>query len=292
MRIPIGLSVIATAIATAASSAQTSANVGDVLARVGGRIADYYKRAQSVICLERHVVQPIGSNWGPDGLARMTESELRVETEATDGDGPGEAKVLRQLLKVNGRPPRERDRKDRAGCTDPNPISTEPLAFLLPARRSEYTFVSGGVGKGKDRNTLVIDFTSSKPEGRAELRDDPRGHEDCVQWSLPIATKGRVWVDATTFDVVRIEERLAGIADISVPVKMQRKQNLGTTVVIERHDTTIRYKTVAFQEPDEVMLLPESIETVIVARGGLQSVRTHQTFTGYRRFVTGARLVK
>ena len=94
-------------------------------------------------------------------------------------------------MRVNGKPPREKDKKDRAGCTDANPLSTEPLSFLLPAHRSEYTFVSGGFGKGKDRNTLIIEFTSGKPEGKGEIAEDPRGHEDCFTWSLPVVLKGR-----------------------------------------------------------------------------------------------------
>ena len=85
---------------------------------------------------------------------------------------------------------------------------------------------------------------------------------------------------------------MAGMADLSVPTKLQRKHNLDNNVVVERHDTTIRYKTVPFHDPDEAMLLPESIETLIVVRGGLESMRSKQTFTDYRRFLTGGRIIK
>jgi len=104
--------------------------------------------------------------------------------------------------------------------------------------------------------------------------------------------KGRVWVDADNYHVLRIEERMAGVADISVPMKLQRQHNLANTVVVERHDTTIRYKTIPFHDPDDTMLLPESIERLIVVRGGLESIRSRQVFTDYRRFMTGARIVK
>ena len=49
---------------------------------------------------------------------------------------------------------------------------------------------------------------------------------------------------------------------------------------------------VVFRDPDEEMLLPESIDDLKVYRGGLQSTRRSQTFSDYRRFLTGARLVK
>jgi len=236
------------------------------------------------------MVQPVGYDYAPRGFARVTEYELRVEADADDETA--DAKVVRQLLKVNGKTPREKDKKDRAGCTDANPLSTEPLAFLLPSHRSEYTFVSGGFGKGKDRNALILDFTSAKPEGKGEIAEDPRGHEDCFTWSLPVVVKGRVWVDAVSYQVLRVEQRMAGMADLSVPAKLQRKHNLENNVVVERHDTTIRYKTIPFNDPDEAMILPESIDTLIVVRGGLESMRSRQTFTDYRRFLTAGRIVK
>jgi hypothetical protein len=75
------------------------------------------------------MVKPVDFNNSPDGFVRTVESELRVEADG--GPVPGEAAIVRKILKVNGRIPRETDTKDRAGCTDPNPLSAEPLAFLL-----------------------------------------------------------------------------------------------------------------------------------------------------------------
>ena len=272
------------------ATAQAPPDIDKVLARVGERIAEYYKRAQSVVCTEKTTVQPVGRDYSPVGFARVTEYELRVEADAETGEA--DAKVVRELLRINGRATREKDKKDRAGCTDANPLSTEPLAFLLPAHRSEYTFASRGFGKGKDRNTLIIEFTSAKQEGKGEISEDPRGHADCFTWSLPVVLKGRVWLDADSYQVVRVEQRMAGMADLSVPAKLQRKHNLDNNVVVERHDTTIRYKTIPFHDPDEAMLLPESIDTLIVVHGGLESMRSRQTFTDYRRFLTAGRIVK
>jgi len=209
-----------------------------------------------------------------------------------DGDGSGEPSVVRQIRKVNGRPPREKDRKDRAGCTDPNPLSTEPLSFLLPSKRGEYRFTLAGPGKGKERHLLIIEYMLDKRPQKIELIEDKNGHEDCFDWSGTPPIKGRIWVDAQTYDVVRVERRNLGPVDVRVPMAIQRKHQLGGNVTIERDDTTIRYKTVAFSDPDEAMLLPESIEMLVVVHGGLKSARRSQTYTDYRRFVTGARLVK
>ena len=99
-------------------------------------------------------------------------------------------------------------------------------------------------------------------------------------------------MDASTYDVVRVEQRLLGPVDLKVSEKLQRRYNFGTWLVVERLDVTIRYKTIAFKDPAEAMLLPESINMLVVNRGGLQSTRRNQTFSDYKRFVTGGRLVK
>jgi hypothetical protein len=259
---------------------------------VGDRVAEYYGRARSVICLERSTVQPIQSNWGAEGFARTVESDLRVDFEAADGETLTTAKVIRELQRINGRAPRERDKKDRTGCTDPNPLSPEPLDFLLPAHRGEYRFTALRDGREKDRAAFVIDFMSTNRVSRLELIEDERGHDDCFDWSGPLATRGRVWVDAATHDVLRVDRRSDGPVDIRVPSRLQRRYHLEPWVVLERDDLTLRYLAVVFRDPHEVVLLPESIESLTVLRGGLQSTRRTETFSGYRRFLTASRVIK
>ena len=48
----------------------------------------------------------------------------------------------------------------------------------------------------------------------------------------------------------------------------------------------------AFTEPTEVLLLPQSIEAQTIVRTGLQSTRRTQVFSDYRRFLTGGRVIK
>src|SRR4029077_12722821 len=176
------------------------------------RIAEFYKRAQNVICVEKSVVQQIGANYTPEGFARTVESELHVE--ADDGDAAGEAKVVREIRKVNGRVPREKDGRERAGCTDPNPLSTEPLAFLLPSHRCEYQVAIARTGTDRNRTALLVDFTSANRKSAIELKEDPRGRDDCFQWAGDAAVKGRVWIDVATYDVLRVDERWIGRVDV------------------------------------------------------------------------------
>jgi hypothetical protein len=280
-------------LATATLTAQAPPDIDTLLERVSARIAEYYKRAQSLVCTEKTTVQPLANGLTPSGFARTVESELRVEPDVIDGDGSATtASFVRQLVKINGKVPREKDRKDRAGCTDPNPLSDEPLAFLLPANREGYRFTTGGFGKGKDRGALIIEFTAANTDGEGKLVEDERGHEGCFNVSIPTPTRGRIWVDAISYQVLRLERHLAGIGELRVSFALQRKHSLPSYMTIERYDTAIRYRPITFTDPDEAMLLPESIETLVVWRNGMESTRRRQEYSDYRRFLTAGRIVK
>ncbi|MEO5742893.1 MAG: hypothetical protein ABIS29_20085 [Vicinamibacterales bacterium] len=272
------------------SGAQAQLNVEELLARVGERVAEFYERGKNVICIETSTVQGVDLSYSPQGFPRTVESELRVEADG--GQAPGEAAIVRKIRRVNGRVPREKDGKDRAGCTDPNPLSSEPLAFLLPANRSEYQFRAAGKARDRNRTVLMIDFASADRRSNPELMEDPSGHDDCFDWSGHIASRGRISVDAASYDVVRVERGLRGPVDVKVPARIVRRHHLDNWVVIVRDDATIRYTSVAFTEPDEVLHLPESIDSFTVIRGGLQSTRRSQTFSGCQRFVTEGRVLE
>jgi len=270
---------------------QAQPDLGGLMTRVAERVAGYYRRAQHVICLELSTVQPIGSNRSPEGLARTVESDLRVEFEAGDGRTIPEAKMIREVRRINGRAPRERDRKDRSGCTDPNPLSPEPLAFLLPAHRDDYRFTAVREGKERNRPAIVVDFTSTSRASRPELVEEG-AHDDCFDWKGPVAVRGRLWVDAGTHEVLRVDRSLHGPVDVRVPWSLQRRYNFDAWVVLERDDLSLRYKSIPFSDPDEVLLLPESIDSVTLLRGGLQSIRRSESFRDYRRFLTAGRIVR
>lgn len=284
---------VAVAVCCIAVSAapQAATDVDALMARVGERVVEYYRRTHSLICIEHSTVQPVQSNWTADGFARTVESELRVESTVQDNGLP-EPTMVRNVRHINGRAPTERDARDRSGCTDPSVTSPEPLAFLLPGRRDTYRFISVRDGKERDRPALIIDFASSNSRSRPELVEDERGHADCFDWLGSVSTSGRVWVDAATLDVLRIERHNTGPVDVQVSWKLQRRYNLPPWVVIERDDLTLRFKPVAFTDPDEVILLPESLTALTVIRSGLQSIRRTDTYSSYRRFLTKGRMVK
>jgi hypothetical protein len=278
----MGLIAVLTAFAGGAT-AQVPGSVPDMLAHVANRVREYYNRAQSIVCTEKVSVQIIGHNMMPDGFARVLEYELRVEWDAAPGsDEPPEARVVRELRRVNGRVARA---KDEPQCLDPKSGALEPLAILLPHHRDEYTFALNGVDRVKNRRLMMLDYKSRAP-GKIE----GKWKGDCVSIDAPGRTRGRIWVDETTGDVLRLDESLTSQFEYRVP-----REHWGfigpQTWVIERADSSIRYRPVPFHDPEETVLLPESIQSLTIFRGA-QSYRISQTFSDYKRFMTGGRLVR
>lgn len=254
------------------------------MVRISEYVEQYYSRAQSIVTNEAVTVQRLNMDLSADGFARRLVYELRVEwNPSVEGDDPP-ATVTRQLLTVNGRPPREGDKPE---CMDPRSVSPEPLAFLLPSRRHKFAFKSAGVGRVHGRTAIMVDYRSLQAEEpKTEWRDE------CVSVELPGRSKGRVWADPETAAIVRIDEQITGMVDIPVPRKQQR---VGTPLymTIERADTSIVYRPVLFQDPDETLLLPATIDSMAVVRNsGSPRVRITQSFSNYRRFVTAGRILR
>ncbi len=137
--VPVLVATIALGTMTARAQPRSAPDVSAILMRVGERVQEYYARALSVICLESVTLRQLGPDLASDGSpARRLVFELRIGWQPpASGSGPPEAIVLRQIVTVDGRPPRP---KDTPGCMDPKSVSPEPLAMLLPDQQHEYAF--------------------------------------------------------------------------------------------------------------------------------------------------------
>lgn len=254
------------------------------LARLGRYVEQYYYRAQHVVAEEVVTLQPLRYDMTFDGLPRRLVYELRVEwAPGVDGGATG-ATVIRQLISVGGRPPRPGYKPE---CLDLPALSPEPLASLLPSRRERFTFTTAGQGRVARRTAVMFDYRPVAAE-----KPTITWRDDCVTVDAPGHTRGRVWIDPDSAEVLRLDERVAGVIPIPVPPKLQR---LGgrSTMTIERAESSIRYSPVKFTNPDETILLPTQIDSVTVIRdSGVPRLRTTQTFSKYRRFVTDSRIVQ
>jgi hypothetical protein len=255
------------------------------LDRLGERVANYYRHAQRILATESVRIQPLASDLTGDGFGRRLVYELRLQWDETDTGAIPEPKAIRRLLLVDGRAPRP---KDEPKCMDPRAVDEDPLTMLLPSKREEFSFSLGKDGKVDGRPVKTLEFRAKRPNGFKP--EDATWKEDCVSISLDGFVRGRIRVDAESGDVLRFEQHLSGPVDVSPPVD---RPHDGSWRVLERWDQFISYKPVTFRDPDETLMVPSSVETISILRGaGTSRVRTTQTFSAYRRFVSESRIIK
>jgi hypothetical protein len=285
-----GASIAAAALAAATSlsaagqpAKQPPIDLAGLLARIGERVEAYYQRAQSILCTETINFEFLDTSLIRDPRSRRLAYDLRLSWEKSgDGERP-EGTALRTLKTVNGKPPKP---GDEPGCLDPKPIAVDTLSFLLPQHQTEYAFTHKGIGKvGDGRTAVMIDYAPlSKDKPKFTWTDS------CFGIDAPSRTHGRIWVDRFDGDILRIDESIAGPLDVDVPRSQERKAGV-SSIVLDRSDFSIRYRTVTFTEPNEIVMLPESVEFMVVIRGQARQRTTH-TFTGYQRFVTSGRVIE
>jgi hypothetical protein len=104
--------------------------------------------------------------------------------------------------------------------------------------------------------------------------------------------RGRIWIDPETFDVLRLDQGLIGLVEIQLPRQLTRRSGGVYSWTMERWDTSIRFQSVPFRDPDETLTLPVSIQQLRITRGSASPrLRTTTEFTEYKRFLTGGRVV-
>lgn len=271
-----------------AAQSESANGLSSLLARVGASVERYYARAQSLVCLETVRIQSLRPDLMPEtSFGRQLTYELRVAWDKAADGQKAPATVQRELVKVGNRAPRP---KDKPECLDPSAVSPDTLAMLLPSQQAEYTFTLAGRTQFKGRNALQLDYRS-RLTGPATATEH-EGREDCWKIDMPGRTRGRIWIDADTSDVLRLDEHLIGFVDLTLPENRKRAR-LPLAVVFERLDSSIVFGPIAFVDPDETLTLPVSADSMQVVRNaGVPRVRKTQKFSNYRRFITGGRVVE
>jgi hypothetical protein len=242
-----------------------------VLRHLAERTQQYYDRFTSIICTETVRQQDLRHNLAPVGRPRVTVFELSVSRDLSSKDGT-DFRVERTLLSVNGRPARK---NQEPGCTDPKTGTPEPLGFLLEKNQPHIRFALNELAAGGPAGARALSYVQSPPEPVS------------VRWTTNCfnaeggGQDGRLWFDPVTFDVLQVEARLSRPFQVPAP---RISFVIQSPILVERAETRVRFERVAFEIPDEIVLLPQSIETLTVFRGAT-SLRGEQKLTDFRRFL-------
>ncbi len=265
----------ATILCGVGARAQPDDDLSLFLSALASRTQHYYERFVSIICTETVETQNLTPGLKAIGRPRTTVYELSVSADSRETREHG-FRVERLLQSVNGRPARK---NERAECTDPKTGTPEPLAFLLASNQRRYRFAIGDA-RGGPAGTRAIAFMETPPE-----RVRVKWEGGCFE-AEGGGHQGRVWFDPATYDIVQVEVRLS--KPFQIPVA-DGFFGIRPVIRVEKSETTLRYSPVAFQHPDERLMLPTSIETVHLLRGAA-SMRITQALGNYRRFLTKAEI--
>jgi hypothetical protein len=288
-RLTLATSLVAV-VGLSVDAAARTALLETVLQRAGEQVERFLARAQSIVCLEVVNLQPMNAGWGTNGFGRIVESELRLSWQpAVDGRPSTEAQTLRQLLRVNGHEPRKDDWNN---CTAPEQQTQEPhvLSLLLSSERSDFDFSLAGQTSIDGRAVTMIDYRGLREASVESSMIE--GRDDCVSFNLEGGLRGRLWIDAETHDVLRLDQRLSGMVEIPLPKQARTRADNPLSWTMERWDTSIRFKRVTFDNPNETLVLPESLTSIRITRGsGVPRLRTTTHYKNYQRFLTNGRVV-
>jgi hypothetical protein len=249
-----------------------------LMGQIGDRVRDYYDKVTSVLCTETVSQQQLRYNLKPQGRPRETVYDLMVVREpARDEQSESSIQIERKLRTVNGRPVKK---NEPPGCSDPKSITAEPLSFLLPRYQPFYRFTASRDAGDGPPGAIVIDYEQIHRDPVQVTWDglcfDARGG----------GVAGRIWLDASTREVTQLDMRLIDSFRIPPPPGLMYEI---LPIRVERSEVRIRFARVDFQDPPETLLLPESMTTLTVFRG-VPSLRTVQTFSGFRRFLAEAKV--
>src|SRR5437762_9580980 len=100
---------------------------------------------------------------------------------------------------------------------DPKAVSPEPLSMFLPKGQAEYIFSVAGASKLDNRAAWMLDYKGREP---GPITVTP--NKECFSIALPGRSRGRAWIDAATGDVLRLDEHLTGMFDVTLPKEQRR----------------------------------------------------------------------
>jgi len=251
----------------------------ELLVKVDERVRSYYDRLTSITCTESVIQQELKGNFQPNGKSRAFVYDLVVIREPVKaGDTELQVKAERRIKSIDGRVV---DAVDQPRCTDPVPAYSDPLDFLLSRNQARFRFET--VSKESTAESMVMAFSET-----AARPTTANWKNHCFEADGG-RVKGRMWIEPSTGDVMKLETRLA--EPFRIPVPSSNVQDRLHAPVVERSDTTVRFKRVPFENPDETLLLPESIVTITVMRAvSTPRMQTTQTFANFRRFMTDVKV--
>lgn len=207
---------------------------------------------------------------------------LREELSADEEDFYPQ--LARRLKSIDGKPS-----KKRLGPEMSYAVSS--LGFLLPRHRGPLQFTLEGEETEAGRQLYRVRILSP---GEGEPRVEWQSRVVGFRFRVVAPSVYTIWVDAETFDVLRLESHLAAPFEFDGP-RAFGFGRLGPS----RHfkyaaqDYLVRFHRRQFKDPEQTLLVPEYAEWVTVIEGASKP-RTRATLrlSNYRRYRSDVKIIE
>jgi hypothetical protein len=260
-----------------------------ILERVGEGVARYQAELFRIAYTETLRHEELREDMTPKRSKEYVFDTIVAREELSADEDDYYPKTVRRLKTVDGKPAkRTKDREAAAGA------AVSSLLFLLPKNRALYRITLEG---------------EEKVEGRAALRIRmllPGEGEPRVEWQSGVvgmrfyvfAPEVRlVWVDAESYDVLRVESHLDAPFEFDSPRTFSAGPlgRFGPSRHLKyvARDYAATFRRVQFKDPEQALLVPVATEWLNVIEGASRPrTRTTLRFSDYRRYRSDVKVIE
>jgi hypothetical protein len=261
-----------------------------ILGRVGEGVARYQAGLFSITFSETLRREELREDMTPKKSRELVFETVVLREELSADEEDYYPRIVRRLKAVDGKPVKPGGK----GAAPTAAFNIQSLSFLLPKNRHLFEFSLDGEEALGGRAAYRIRML--RP-GQGEPR---------VEWSgRLLGTSFRVfapyvylmWVDAESFDVLRLESHLAAPFEFESPRTFGAGPfgRFGPTRRLKYavDDYAVRFRRERFKDPEQTLLVPESAEWVTVIEGA-KHPRTRATlsFSDYRRYRSDVKVIE
>jgi hypothetical protein len=261
-----------------------------ILDRAGEAVARYHAELFRIAYTETVRSEELSKEMTPKKGSKEYVFDTIIVREALSEDVEDYyPTVVRRLRTVDGKPSKLSKKVEAA-----QGVSGASLHFLTPKYRGFYEFTLEGEGQVDGRRAYRIRVMRlGQGEPKAEWQKGLVG----MHFHAFAPSVVTVWVDAESYDTLRVESRLVAPFEFESPRAFGAGPlgRFGPSRRIKylRHDYAVRFRRERFKDPEQTLLVPVEAEWLIVMEGVSQPRRRNTIrFSDYRRYRSDVKVIE
>lgn len=256
-----------------------------ILERVGEGVARYQAGLFSIAFTETLRREELREDMTAKRAKEFVFDTIVLREELSDEEDDYYPRPVRRLKSIDGKPSKKRTPGREAS------YAVSSLGFLLPKHRALFQFsLDGEEAEGGRKLYRIRMLRPGEGEPRVEWKRRLVG----MRFRIVAPFVYLIWVDAETFDVVRLESHLAAPFEFDSPRTFGfGKFGPSRHMKYAAEDYAVRFRRQQFKDPEQTLLVPDSAEWLTVIHGAARP-RTRSTlrFSNYQRFRSDVKVIE